>query len=143
MSKISDAQILEETISGLNFLSFATERNNYDGGIIGPALASIFVIAGITQQHLKANGQWENLKTNHLKDFQNLWKSESKKFYDGDKTILDCIRNSVSHNRYSFQEDSILFKTDRCGSIAIPYEKMAILSNQVVKIFNETHRYPI
>ncbi len=130
MKKISNAQLIDETTNGLNFLSQKLESKEYSGGIIGPAASSLFLTILLIHVDYKKMPLNEN---NLLKDF---YKFSTKKTLN-DFELIGCMRHALAHSDFSFELDFLTFKSDKFGTLQIPYSNVTSLTNTMFIIFNK------
>ena len=128
--KISNAQLIDETTNGLNFLSQKLESKEYQGGIIGPAASSLFLTILVIHSDYKNVKPAEN---NLLKDFYRF----SSKTIDNDFELIGCMRHSLAHSDFGFELDYLTFESAKFGTLKIPYAYVTALANTMFSIYNK------
>jgi len=130
MKKISHAQLIDESTNGLNFLSQKLATKEYNGGIIGPAASSLFLTVLLVHGKYKKHPPSEN---HLLKDYYNKYSSKSDL---NDFQLIGCMRHALAHNDFSFELSHLEFKTEKYGTLQIPYPEFTSLTNKIFSIFN-------
>ena len=127
---VTNAQLIEETVQGLNYLSQKFETKEYKGGLVGPAASSLFLIVLLIREQSKNASLNQNV-------LQNYYKYHSGKNNIIDNVIINCMRHALAHDRFTFTLEFVKFETDKYGRLEIPYYEFSSLTNKMLFIYNQ------